>query len=202
MSESGERRGECPQKEGVERAPSSELKALANFFGFKNVDYFEMPKYTHDVGEYSIPLTTRLNTIKRLGIAEEEYTLVEAKFLNFLFVAKYGRFVRPSEDVRVLWMSLIEDTRAYLDFCKCYMGFFFHHHVYVHEYRKEFDVEIQVALEEVQKEYPEAMNGHRSIMENRFSVAVNAIFTRPVSNEAKRTLVNMVESRRKTGGRI
>lgn len=145
-----------------------EIDAVEDFLGKDMLKVILRDNEPHNVSEYNIPLVARIATMKELGINQAEFEILEAKFLNFMFVAKHGEYVKPCKKINVLWHHLISDTRNYMEFCAEHLGFYLHQHIYIHSYDDNFDVELVEAIGRLSLRMSDKVEIHKVALIERF----------------------------------
>ena len=85
-----------------------------------------------DLGDFEFPEVVKQRTQEELKCSDEELEAVTISLLNYFAVVKDEANVEMvDEKADVLWHTLLLDTKAYMDLCSNYVGFYVHHNPYV-----------------------------------------------------------------------
>lgn len=87
------------------------------------------------VSLYKFPDVVLERAKKVIGCNDEEFELVKLSLLGFFNAVKYteGLVEMTDKDADELWHVFLLDTRAYMEFCAEYIGFYLHHSPYISE---------------------------------------------------------------------
>ena len=84
-----------------------------------------------DLGDFEFPAVVQERAQAELGCSDVEFEAVKLNLLNYFAVVKDEKSVEMiDEKADVLWHTLLLDTKAYMELCSEYIGFYVHHNPY------------------------------------------------------------------------